>query len=173
MKKLTDQIAVEDLRKIITLKYLSMDELDTLFEICEFIEYEDSEEIILQDTLTQGFYAVLDGQVKVVVEETNGKEVYICTIGKGEVFGEAGMFLKVKRTASVVALDKATVLKINRNGMMSFIRKFPEAGVKILLVTIYSLLRKLHEANQELAYERQLDASQGDVDDIVAEFLNG
>jgi hypothetical protein len=39
------------------------------------------------------------------------------------------------------------------------------------MVTVYSLLKKLREANQELAFEGQFDIEQDDVDSIVDEFL--
>jgi hypothetical protein len=38
------------------------------------------------------------------------------------------------------------------------------------MVVIYSLLNKLRDANQELAFERRVDVGQADVDSIVSEF---
>jgi CRP/FNR family cyclic AMP-dependent transcriptional regulator len=41
------------------------------------------------------------------------------------------------------------------------------------MVIIYGLLRKLREANQELAFERKSDVGQDDIDDLVADFMKG
>jgi len=55
--------------------------------------------------------------------------------------------------------------------MSAFIRSKPAGGNKLLLVIIYSLLRKLRAANQELAYERKADMDQADVDSLMADML--
>ena len=88
------------------------------------------------------------------------------------MFGEAGMFMKVKRTANVNSLARTALLHITRGDFIQFIKKYPTTGNKILMVTVYSLLKKLREANQELAFERQFDIEQDDVDSIVDDFLN-
>jgi hypothetical protein len=36
---------------------------------------------------------------------------------------------------------------------------------------IYGLLRKLREANQELAFERRFDSDQSDIDALIAETM--
>ena len=96
-------------------------------------------------------------------------EVFICSIGTGDVFGEAAMFMKVKRTADVVAASDTVLLRIQRPDMMQFIKDYPLTGNKLLMLIIYSLLRKLREANQELAFERRADIVQDDVDALVAQ----
>jgi len=158
------------IRNVLPLRFLDPRELELFFAACELEIYEAGEKIISQGEINQDFFAVLRGQVQVSVIEESGREVYICTIGAFEVFGEAGMFLQVKRTANVSALDHAVVLRVPRNRMMAFIKKHPVSGNKFLLLVIHSLLRKLREASQELAYERQMDADQLDVDAIVREF---
>ena len=109
----------------------------------------------------------------VAVSENNGKDVYISTLGAGEIFGEAGMFLKTARTANVVSLGESKVLRRHREKLIDFIRSHPSTGVKILMIIIHGLLKKLRESNQELAYERKSDIVQDDVDDLVESILAG
>ncbi|MBN2618143.1 MAG: cyclic nucleotide-binding domain-containing protein [Spirochaetales bacterium] len=91
----------------------------------------------------------------------------MCTLGASEIFGEAGIFLNLERTANVVALDDSVILKINREPMLRFVKKNPIASNKIFMIMIYSLLQKLKEANRELAYERKSDYNQADIDDLI------
>ena len=77
--------------------------------------------------------------------------------------------MKLKRTADVIAAEDTVLLRIQRPEMMEFIRDYPRAGNKILMLIIYSLLRKLRAANQELAFERRADIHQDDVDALVAQ----
>jgi len=56
--------------------------------------------------------------------------------------------------------------------MFKFIKDYPRSGNKILMLIIYSLLKKLKEVNQELAYERKSDADQDDIDSIIQNFMD-
>jgi len=159
------------IQNIILFKFLNDREIDDLLTMCDVQVYDEGEPIINQGEVEQAFYAVISGSVSVDVNEGRRKKVYICTIGEGEVFGEAGMFMRVKRTANVNSLSGATLLYITREEFVQFIKKNPATGNKILMVVIYSLLKKLRSANQELAFERQFDIRQDDVDAIVDEFL--
>ena len=55
--------------------------------------------------------------------------------------------------------------------MLKFINKHQGAGNKILMLIIYSLLRKLRDANQEIAFERKSDVTQEDIDSIIEDFV--
>jgi len=158
-------------KNIITFRYLTDVELEVLVKSGSIQEYGENEPIITEGELDKGIFGILHGTVSVHVHENNGAEVYICSLGPGEMFGEAGFFLRIKRTASVVAKDRVTVFRLDREALMAHIRQFPSAGNKILLIAIYGLLRKLRAVNQELAFERKSDINQGDIDDIVSGLL--
>jgi CRP/FNR family cyclic AMP-dependent transcriptional regulator len=171
VQQLDQAVDAKRLSDILIFRFLGESELDRIGQYCEYLAYDPAEIIIEKGTLTPGLYAVVEGNVKVASKAESGQEIYICTLGPGEVFGEAGMFMQVKRTADVIALEPTTVLRITRENLLKYVRAYSDAGVKILLVIIYSLLRKLKEANEELTYERQMDVDQGDIDSLVGDFL--
>lgn len=151
--------------------YLSEPEIDVLLGACEQVVFAKDERIIIEREPGDCLYLILSGSARVTVEE-NGRDAYICTLGAGEVFGEAGLFLNLKRTANVAASDDGTtVLRVKRAEFMRFIREHPAAGIKVLFMIIYSLLAKLREANLELAFERRDDIAQDDIDDLLKEYL--
>jgi len=160
------------IKDILLFRILSEREIDDLLAMCEVQVYDEGEQIVTEAEVEQAFYAILSGSVEVAVNEGRRKSVYICTIGTGEIFGEAGMFMKVRRTANVNSLSETKLLHITRKSFIQFIKKYPTTGNKLLMVIIYSLLKKLRAANQELAFERKFDIQQDDVDAIVDEFLN-
>jgi CRP/FNR family cyclic AMP-dependent transcriptional regulator len=43
--------------------------------------------------------------------------------------------------------------------------------MKMLMLIIYSLIKKLRDANQEIAFERKSDISQEDIDTIISDFV--
>jgi CRP/FNR family transcriptional regulator, cyclic AMP receptor protein len=173
MTEMDNQINyIDKIKNILTFRSMSEKELNNLMAESKILIYEEDEPIILQGDMDQSFYAVIKGSVKVSALEPEGRNVYICTIGDGEVFGEAGIFMKVMRTANVTCCAPTSVLKVERSGMLKFIRENPTAGNKFLMVMIYGLLKKLKETNQELAYERKADVDQADIDALVNDLLN-
>ena len=169
---LLDTVLRQKIKNILTFRFLTKTELEELMKISIVQKFSEEEKIIRQGEINQSFYAILDGSVKVTVSEDPQKEAYICTIGNGEIFGEAGIFMEVKRTANVICCSDTTVLMITRIAMINFIKEHPRSGNKILMLIIYSLLKKLKEVNQELAYERKSDADQDDIDSIIANFMD-
>lgn len=155
-----------------TFRYLDDAELDRLFSVGSIVEYDLEEPIVQEGELDQNFFGILEGTVSVTVKERDGRDVFMSSLGAGDVFGEAGFFLNIKRTATVTSLGKTVTIRLKRKDITSLIRDFPAAGNKILLVTIYGLLRKLKMVNQELAYERKADMCQDDVDDLVNGLLS-
>lgn len=173
MQELTaGEYKINAIRKVLPFRFLEEKRAADLLELSNIIRYEEGETVIVQGDMNQSFYSVLKGSVKVTVNRgSDGGESYICTIGKGEIFGEAGMFLKVPRTANVICADETDVVVISRQNLLKFIKVHPGEGNKVLMMIIFSLLRKLKEVNQELAFERKEDSSQDDIDSLVQDML--
>ena len=143
-----------NLRNFAVFKYFSDEALRDFFGKAEILSFKAGETIIQEGEKSPYFYAVLEGTANVTVE-TDSKEVFISTAGEGAVFGEAGIFLNVKRTANVMSSADTVLLRIQRTPLLRFIKDRPPDGIKFLMIIIYSLLKKLRDANQELAFERK------------------
>lgn len=169
--KTNESSYLKNLDKVLFFKFLSDKEKKELLDISEVINYSTGDIIISEGEIQPYIFTVIRGTVNVIVHEKNKKEVFICSIGAGDVFGEAGIFMKVKRTANVVSTAKTSILRIEREKMLSFIKRNKDSGIKILMLIIYSLLRKLREANQEIAFERKSDIKQEDIDSLIKDFV--
>ncbi len=154
--------------KISTFRQLKGNELEELANIVEIVPYEDGDIIVKEGTTSQYFYAVVEGTVSVNVKNPEG-EAYICVIGEGDIFGEAGIFVKVKRTANVISAGPTTIIQIDRQKLFDFFKNYPRAGMTVLMQIIYGMLKKLREVNQELAFERRSDIKQDDIDSLIAD----
>lgn len=159
------------LRDVKILRYLDDTERRELFALCELQEYDIDDCIVKEGEIDSYFYIIIDGTVSVLVTQQNAKDVYICTLGKNEVFGEAALFMNIPRTAKIVASVPTTVLRIARHEFLDFIKKNTKGGFSILMLIIYSLLKKLREANQELAFERKGNYEQEMVDALIDELM--
>ena len=156
------------LRKVLVFRALSDQDLEKLLPFIEVISFDSDEIIIAEGDLSPSFFGVLEGTVVVKVKQ-DGKDVYLCSIGEGDIFGEAAMFMKMKRTATILSADRTVVFKMVRHDMLKFFDENPKIGNSILMIMVYSLLKKLRESNQELAFERRADVNQDDVDALLQE----
>jgi len=147
-------------------KFFKKNDLEELIKSGKILRYAEGDTIITEGEYSQDFFIVISGCVNVNATEES-KNVFICTIGEGEIFGEAGIFSKVKRTASVMASEGTVIVQLKRDDFLQFIRLNSQAGIKLLMIIIYSLLRKLRGVNQELAFERKFDIDQDDIDSII------
>jgi len=159
------------IRRIKAFRYLDDMELRALLAIAEVVAYEKGAKIVTQGKTGSHFYAVIQGAAEVSVSELQDKDIVISSIGEGDIFGEAAMFLKEERTASVTATQDAIMMCIARKNLMNFFKANSGAGVKILLVIVFSLLSKLSNANQEIAFEKQGDLDYEYVDTLVQDFM--
>lgn len=160
------------IRNISLFSYLTEAELGNISSRAEILQYKKGEKIIYLGDVSPYFYGIIQGSVHVSLRELDGQEVFICTIGKGEVFGESAIFMTEKRTADVTSSEETVVFRIHRKQMMSFIKDNPQAGNKILMLIVHSLLNKLREANQELAFEKQSVIDLDDLDSLVQDFMS-
>lgn len=154
--------------EVLLFRALSSEARDWLYDRSEAIFFDGGDRIVQEGDHSPSFFALVEGAVSVSMKQ-NGRDVYINTLGRGSVFGEAAMFLKAPRTADVTAADPTVVLKMTRYDFLDFLRTHPREGNKALLALIYGLLDKLRSSNQELVFERREDGSQVDVDALVAE----
>jgi CRP/FNR family cyclic AMP-dependent transcriptional regulator len=159
------------IRRIKAFRYLDDLELRSLLAIAEVVAYDKGAQIVTQGTTGSHFYAVIEGAADVSVSELQDKEIVISSIGEGDIFGEAAMFLKEERTASVTATQDSIMMSIARKELMGFFKTNTGAGVKILLVIVFGLLTKLSNANQEIAFEKQGDLDFDYVDNLVQDFM--
>jgi CRP/FNR family transcriptional regulator, cyclic AMP receptor protein len=171
MKVLNNAQFVSELKKILFFKFINDGEIADVMKITEIIQFDAGEMIISEGDVQPYIFAVIKGTVNVLVREESGKEIFICAIGEGDVFGEAGIFLNVKRTANIKSTEDTILLRIQRNSFLGFIKSHLETGTKMLMLIIYSLIKKLRDANQEIAFERKSDISQDDIDSIISDFV--
>ncbi len=166
---------LQKLRSTKIFNMLKDDELNDILSAGEIAEYDEGEVLIKEGEINPEMYIILKGAVSIIIkqpcDENTVKDVYICTIGEGDIIGEAAIFSNVKRTAHAVAQMNLTALKIERKQFIEFINNHPSAGIKILMLIIFSLLNKLKEVNHELAFERKAAIVQEDIDSLMNEFL--
>lgn len=91
-------------------------------------------------------YIVRQGLVEVFAEDLTGQKIVLETPGPGSQFGELALFDGGTRTASAVVLEGGEVLCLDRDAMLDFLRRHPEAGIDMLAI----MARRIRETNSRL-----------------------
>ncbi|RJP66109.1 MAG: cyclic nucleotide-binding domain-containing protein [Candidatus Abyssobacteria bacterium SURF_17] len=93
--------------------------------------YCDGETIIGQGEAGDCMYVIQEGKAE-VIRESEGKEVRLSTLGKGDVFGEMSLFMREARSATVRAIGDTRVLTIDKKTFMRRVNEDPSFAFRIL-----------------------------------------
>jgi len=85
-----------------------------------FVErtYAPGDKIVIQGKGGEGFFIIMEGQVEVIREQTDGTQVVLHSLEAGDFFGEMALLTERLRAASVVATEP-TCCRCSCNGISS------------------------------------------------------
>ncbi|MDY0071567.1 MAG: cyclic nucleotide-binding domain-containing protein [Thauera sp.] len=109
-----------------------------------------SQVVVTEGDRPDNVYFVLNGNLKVVVSDEEGREVILSILGQGEIFGEMGMFEEQPRSASVVAASAADLVVIRNADFRSIMRDNFEVSWRLMCM-LASRLRNADRKIESLA----------------------
>jgi len=95
-------------------------------------KYETGQAVFWDGEPCAGLCVVQEGWLKVVKLSADGREQVLRVVGKGETFGEMGVFAGGPNPATVVALEPATIWIIQRDAMLRLLDHRPDMARIIL-----------------------------------------
>jgi CRP-like cAMP-binding protein len=161
---------IADLRNAIILQGLTPRELKRFAKVCEPRDYDAGERLVEQDALGSDLHILIEGSVDIMVRGKGDDDVRVSEVRKGDVLGEASIFMDLPRTASAIARSSCLVAAVGRDGLFAYCERNPRAGLKIFSFVIYSLLRRLGSTSRELAAQRESVISAADLEELGACF---
>ena len=102
---------------------------------------------------TDSLYIVLSGRLKVMMSDSEGKEVILAILGPGEFFGEMGLIDDEPRSASVVTIEPCELLSIAKRDFKRVISENSEMAMAVMR----GLVRRLREADRKIGSLALLD----------------
>jgi hypothetical protein len=111
--------------------------------------------VVRQGDPCDAVYFVLDGELRVrlIVGIVDRVDKTLCKLGRGEFFGELGMFLQSKRTADVIAEAQSRLFCISTNAFQLLTKQIPELASPILFSIGTTMARRVAEDNHRLYRE--------------------
>jgi CRP/FNR family transcriptional regulator/CRP/FNR family cyclic AMP-dependent transcriptional regulator len=126
---------------------LSNDQLQVLSQVVITKTYNKDETIILEDDESvQALFLIAQGEVKVFMTGTDGRETILTLLAKGDFFGEMSLVDGEPRSASVRAVTDSKLLIIRREDFMAQIEKFPDLAMSLLV----EMSRRMRKANRQI-----------------------
>lgn len=144
------------IKKNVLFRYMSEEEFFGFLQGSELMEYEDGEVIISQGDVSQFLYCLIKGSVSVSAYEKKGSDFFIYNLEEGEIFGEAALFLTELRIANVKSSGTSLIIRIHREKLIQFISEYSQAGNRVFILIIYSLLKKLRTSTKEITVVKKL-----------------
>ena len=122
-------------------------QLSVLFPAIQHRSYPRHSFMLRAGENTDALYIILAGRAKVVIDDGEGREVTLTTIGPSEYFGEMSLIDDKPRSASVEALEPCEVLYISKGAFMSCLKDNFDAAMLMLK----GVIGRLREADRKIA----------------------
>ncbi|NJL27568.1 MAG: cyclic nucleotide-binding domain-containing protein [Thermoanaerobaculia bacterium] len=120
-----------ELRRTGLFRELDESELAQLSELFTLVEVETDEMIVQGEQSIEAFYIVRSGRVAVFRDEVGEPVQLLARLGRGDFFGELGVFEQARATNSVRATEPTALLKMRRSDLVRFLES--HAGIKLKL----------------------------------------
>jgi len=92
------------------------------------------------------FFWIESGALHVVLASRTGKQLVLRRLGPGEVFGEIALFTGLRRSATVVAAEAASLFVVDSRDLRALLPRRPSIAVALLEI----LSERTHALTQQL-----------------------
>jgi CRP/FNR family transcriptional regulator len=109
--------------------------------------YKNGEIIICEGEDGNCMFVIQEGEVEVLIDGDEGKEIRLGIRGEGEFFGEMAIFDRDVRSATVRALGDARVLTVDKKNFMRRVHEDPSLAFRL----VETMSRRIRELGDEVA----------------------
>lgn len=138
------------LKKVPIFSVLSESELRDLAVIGTTRRVRKDELIFLQGDPGHHFFIILEGKVKIFLQDARGREVILVMLGREDFFGEMSLLDGKARSASAQAQAETRVYSIAHDDFYRFLERAPSVSLKMLRF-LSERLRRADEVIENLA----------------------
>lgn len=124
---------------------LTMNTLQFLMQHGEMKKFTRGDLICKEGDASESVYIIVEGAVRIEKTDPFGNVNTIATVKSGALIGEMGVFLNMKRSATVVAHKDMTLVEFTNANFINALPKTPDITVRLLK----SLADKINMINQK------------------------
>lgn len=147
---LTNHLTTAELSQLTLFHNVPEEHLAQLCELAHRKHFAAGTALMMAEQIGEVVYFILDGTVKIHIEQADGSEVIISILGRGEVVGEMSALGLTQRSASVVTLEASTLLWLDRALFQRCLMTMPVLAYNLACI-LSMRLRLANEKIQALA----------------------
>ena len=122
----------EPLAAVPLFKLLNEQERADLEAVLERRTFAPDEKVFSLGEPGDSLYIVGTGSVELFVKDNSGAKIVLTVCEAGQVFGELSLFDGGARTANAVCREESTLLVLDREDLLKFLRRHPDAALDLL-----------------------------------------
>ena len=137
---------MELLKPIPVFSCLDDTELTHLMEVALRKTYPKNTVILSEGDVTDSLYVIVEGKVKTVITDENGKEIILSIFGPGDYFGEMALIDGKPRSATIVTRESSQLMIFSRKDLRNIFSSNPD----IVFNLLKGLVERLRESNKKI-----------------------
>src|SRR5437867_6738255 len=168
-------MTVETLRQVPLFESLDDEAAKKLYELLESLDCKANTFLFRAGEAGDAMYIIERGKVRICVQATDGHEVTLTELGRGDFFGEMALLDGQRRSADAVVAEDSRLAVLSREHFVSFMRSSPDVALEMLTALANrlrhtdELLRRSATRNVNVEEAAQLTLADRAAD-IIAEF---
>jgi CRP/FNR family transcriptional regulator len=138
---------VELLGRVPAFSALAAGDLERIAQLAVPREFEPGHVVFREGDASDTCYIVRTGHARAVRQHRDGRSITLANFGPGDIFGELAMFEDERRSATVEALERTSVIAVLGPDMRRLMGQHPDITMRLVI----ALGRRLRESNERLA----------------------
>ena len=167
-------MTIDTLRHVPLFESLDDEAAAELCQLMESLDCKAGTSLFRAGDQGDAMYIIERGKVRICVRASDGKEVTLTELGRGDFFGEMAL-LDGRRSADAVVAEEARLAVLSREHFLSFMRSSPDIALEMLTALANrlrhtdELLRRSATRNVNVEEAAQLTLADRAAD-LIAEF---
>lgn len=142
---MTLEAEVQSLRQVPMFKDIDPARLKLLAFTSERVQFAANQRFFSQGDPSDAAYVILDGRAQVLLNTPNG-EIQVAELGSNALVGEMGILSDTPRSATIMAAEPTTALRIDKRVFLELLAQFPQMSLAIMR----ELAQRLERTNAQL-----------------------
>lgn len=142
---MTLEAEVQSLRQVPMFRDIDPARLKLLAFTSERVQFADGQRFFSQGDASDAAYVILDGRANVLLNTPHG-EIQVAELSSNALVGEMGILSDTPRSATIMAAEPTTALRIDRRVFLELLAQFPQMSLAVMR----ELAQRLERTNAQL-----------------------
>jgi CRP-like cAMP-binding protein len=142
---MTLETEVQSLRQVPMFRDVDPARLKLLAFTSERVQFAGGQRFFSQGDPSDAAYVILDGRASVLLNTPSG-DIQVAELGGNALVGEMGILSDTPRSATIMAAEPTTALRIDKRVFLELLAQFPQMSLAIMR----ELAKRLERTNAQL-----------------------